>query len=458
IKNGVTVHRATQAFDVNGVSYPRNSYVVLTAQAFRPHVMDMFEPQDHPNDFDYEGGPPNAPYDNAGYTLAYQMDIEFDRILEGFDGPFEKIDGFALTPPGHVTSSQDAAGFLLSHKPNDAAIAVNRLLRDGTDVYWLSDETTVGGTTYPVGTIYIPTQGSVQSQIEGIATELGLSFDGVGSAPSGDAFKLRPVRIGLWDQYGGSMPSGWTRWLMEQFEFPFEVVYPQTLDAGNLKSEFDVLVFVTGAIPAADRGGDPFERYFGGTPDPESIPPEFRSWLGRVTVSETVPKLLQFMEQGGAIIAIGSSTTIAGHAGLPIDNHLVDENGRPLPWDKYYVPGSVLRVRVDNTMPLAFGFDEQLDVFFNNSSVFNLLPSAYSEGVRPVAWFDSTTPLRSGWAWGQHHLNGGVAVAEAKVGTGSLYLFGPEILNRGQPHGTFKFFFNGIFLAGVEEVRLDLTN
>ena len=109
-------------------------------------------------------------------------------------------------------------------------------------------------------------------------------------------------------------------------------------------------------------------------------------------------------------------------------------------------------------MPLAFGFDKQIDVFFNNSPVFNLRPAAYSENVRPVVWFDSDTPLRSGWAWGQHHLNGGVAVAATKVGQGSLYLFGPEILNRGQPHGTFKFFFNGIHLAGAEEVRLDLIN
>lgn len=458
IKNGVTVHRATRDFDVQGKSYPRNSYVVLAAQAFRPHVMDMFEPQDHPNDFDYEGGPPKAPYDNAGYTLAYQMDVEFDRVINGFEGPFEKIAGFAVTPPGRIADAQNAAGFLLSHRANDAAIAVNRLLERGRDVYWLSHETTAGGTTYPAGTIYIPAEGSAASQLEGIATDLGLSFDAVRSTPSGNALKLRPARIGLWDQYGGSMPSGWTRWLMEQFEFPFEVVYPQTLDEGNLKSKFDVLVFVTGAIPAADGGGDPFERYFGGSPDPESIPPEFRSWLGRVTVSETVPHLLQFMKQGGTIVAIGSSTSMGKHAGLPIGNHLVDESGRPLPWDKYYVPGSVLRVSVDNTTPLAYGFDDQLDVFFNNSPVFNLLPAAYSAGVRPVAWFDSAAPLRSGWAWGQHHLNGGVAIAEAKVGDGSLYMFGPEILNRGQPHGTFKFFFNGIHLAGAEEVRLDLTN
>ena len=55
--------------------YPAGSFVVLTAQAFRPHVMDMFEPQDHPNVIPYPGAPPTPPYDNAGWTLAYQMGV-----------------------------------------------------------------------------------------------------------------------------------------------------------------------------------------------------------------------------------------------------------------------------------------------------------------------------------------------------------------------------------------------
>ncbi len=76
-----------------GKTYPAGSFVVKTAQAFRPHVLDMFEPQDHPNDFRYPGGPPVPPYDIAGWTLALQMGIKFDRILDGFDGPFAKVTG-----------------------------------------------------------------------------------------------------------------------------------------------------------------------------------------------------------------------------------------------------------------------------------------------------------------------------------------------------------------------------
>jgi hypothetical protein len=88
---------------------------------------------------------------------------------------------------------------------------------------------------------------------------------------------------------------------------------------------------------------------------------------------------------------------------------------------------------------------KEVDVFFDNSPVMRLAPDAALRGVKPVAWYASASPLRSGWAWGQHYLEGGVAVAEAEVGKGRLLLFGPEITFRGQPHGTFKFLFNGIY-------------
>ena len=83
-------------------------------------------------------------------------------------------------------------------------------------------------------------------------------------------------------------------------------------------------------------------------------------------------------------------------------------------------------------------------MFFDNSPVFRLGPDAAPRGVKPSRGSIQPTPLRSGWAWGQHYLDGGVAVAEAQVGKGRLFLFGPEITFRAQPHGTFKFLFNAL--------------
>jgi hypothetical protein len=455
IKNGVTIHRATAAFQASGKSYPAGSYVVKTAQAFRPHVLDMFEAQEHPNDFAYPGGPPIPPYDSAGWTLAFQMGVKFDRILDGFDGPFEKISGLVKPPAGRVTIASNVAGYLLSHEINDAFIATNRLLAGGEEVYWLKQPFNASGKAYPAGTIWISAKPATQSKLMKLAEELGLSFDATTTRPSGETFKLRQPRIALWDRYGGSMPSGWTRWILEQYEFPFTVVYPQTLDAGNLADKFDVLIFVTGAIPLRDARVD---TQFARLPNPEEIPDEFRGWLGSVSVAKTVPQLQKFMEAGGAILTIGSSTNLGYLAGLPMANALIerlpDGGERPLTRDKFYVPGSILQARVDNTNPLAYGMPEKADFFFDQSPVFRLKPEAALKGVRPVAWFASDRPLRSGWAWGQKYLQDGVAVIEASVGKGRLFLFGPEIAFRAQPHGTFKFLFNGIHYGRAETVTL----
>src|SRR5674476_1300531 len=110
---------------------------------------------------------------------------------------------------------------------------------------------------------------------------MGLSFRAspVGAWATGDAMKLKPIRIGLYDQYGGSMPSGWTRWPFEQYAFPFEAVYPAALDAGDLKSKFDVIVFTDGAIRRGAAGGRGGGVGFGAAPDPATIPAEFQSML-----------------------------------------------------------------------------------------------------------------------------------------------------------------------------------
>jgi hypothetical protein len=320
-------------------------------------------------------------------------------------------------------------------------------------VYWLKGAASVNGRTYPAGTMFVAAKAGTLPILQKLATDRGLTCEPVAARPVVDSLKLKPVRIGLWDQYGGSMPSGWTRWIFEQYEFPYEVVYPQTLDAGNLNAKFDVLVFVDGGIPERDpasgagQGGP-----FGAQPAADAIPAEFRSWLGRVTVAKTVPEIKKFIENGGTVVTIGSSTALGYHLGLPIRNALVEiVNGveRPLPREKYYVPGSILEARIDNTQPLAYGMEPEAMVFYDESPAFRLEPAAAAAGVKPIAWYDSPTPLRSGWAWGQQYLNQAVSIAEASLGKGHVVLFGNEVLWRGQPHGTFKLFFNSLYYGSA---------
>jgi hypothetical protein len=452
LKNGVIVHRATGDFSAEGKSYPAGSYVVQAAQAFRPHVLDMFEPQNHPNDFAYPGAPPTAPYDNAGWTLAYQMGVSVDRIMTGVDGPFEEIADLASAPAGVVSGPASPAGFVLE-RTNDAYLAVNRLLREGHSVYWLKESISAEDHSYAPGAFYIPAGSGPTAIVRDIAANVGLDFQGVADQPASPAIRMRPVRIGLWDQYGGSMPSGWTRFILENFDFDFEVVYPPELDRGNLADRFDVLIFENGAIPRQDGGGG----FGGGGQDADfaaSVPEEYRGRIGRTTVAQTVPQILDFIRGGGTAIAIGSSTSLAYHAGLPVRDHLVDGQGNPLASEDYYVPGSVLDLRIDNTSPLAHGLDERANVLFSRNPLFRLDANASARGVTRVGWFDTAAPLRSGWAWGQEKMNGGSAILDANVGSGRLFLFTPLITFRGQSHGTFSLLFNGIYLGTGEDAQI----
>ena len=447
--NGVDVHRATSDFMVAGKGYPAGSYVVKAAQAFRPHALDMFELQQHPNDFAYPGAPPTAPYDNTGWTLAWQMGVEFDRVMEGFDGPFELIADVIDTPPaGVIAGASNARGYVVDHI-NDAFIAVNRVLAAGDDAYWYTDEITVGGRTFAAGAFYLETDRNV---VERLAREKGLDFIGVSQRPSGEAMRLEPVKIGLWDRYGGSMPSGWTRMILEDFEFDFDVLYAPDFDAGDL-DDYDVLIFDDGAIPefgGGGGGGGGGRGRRGGAPDPSTIPDEYRRRMGQMTAEISVSNILEYVRNGGAAIAIGSSASLAYHAGLPVQNHLVAD-GAPLTREEYFTPGSVLDMKVEHASPLTHGFGERVNVLFSHSPTFSLDAGAEAQGVRRIGWYDTPNPLRSGWAWGERYLVDGVAAFEADYGQGKMFIFGPKITFRSQPHGTFGFLFNGIYYGAADD-------
>jgi len=441
IKSGIRVEKAIDHFKVGDKEYEAGSYVVKTNQAFRPHVIDMFEPQDHPNDFQYPGGPPVRPYDAAGWTPAYTMGLEFDRILEPFDGPFETIPyGEEQKHRGSFTKLAGAVGYTFSTKENASYILINDLLKEGIEVEKNSEY------------FYVVASDKAVSILENAAAKNGLKITGVQQKLNIGTVALKPSRIALWDVYGGSMPSGWTRWIFEQYHFPFTVVFAKEIDGGNLKSKYDVILFVGGAIPAyrLEAGSNAMGGYEGREPNEKEIPEMYHAQLGRITAAKSIPALKEFTEAGGTIITIGSSANLAYHFKLPIRNALVEMvNGkeRPLPGEKFYIPGSVMQVAVNNDHKANWGMKPNADVYFSASPVFNLLPNATATGeVTPLAWFASDKTLRSGWAFGQSYLQQAVAAFEAKVGKGKLMVYGPEITFRGQTHSTYKMLFNQLYL------------
>jgi hypothetical protein len=447
IKTGIVVQKATAGFTVAGKKYPANSYIVKTNQAFRPHVLDMFEPQDHPNDFQYPGGPPVPPYDAAGWTLAYQMGVQFDRIMDGFDGPFEKNPVGQIIKLTGSAIKNSAAGYVLNASANQSFKAVNNLVNAGVDVYRISNAS--ADSAYSNGSFYIPSGSKAKTILDKTAAENNVQLLIADKKPS-SIIKIKKVRIALFDNYGGSMPSGWVRLILEKFNYAYEVIYPKDIDTGNLKSKCDVVVFVNDGIPALNSRNNENTGRGAGSPNPDSIPAEFRNRLGRITAAKSIPQLKIFLEEGGNIITIGSSTQLAYHLKLPITDAMVEiVNGeeKALGRDKYYTPGSILQMTVDNTQMATSGLKKQTDVYFDNNPVFKLKPDAVSSGIiKPLAWFGTDKILRSGWSWGEAYLKNGVTAFEATVGKGKLFAFTPEITFRAQSWGTFKLLFNQLYV------------
>ena len=226
---------------------------------------------------------------------------------------------------------------------NDAFIAVNRLLKANEEAFFVGDRSYQS--TDGTGVIFIAAKPTTKAVLDKAATDLGLNFTAVTTRPAGAMYKLTKPRIGLWDQYGGSMPSGHLRWLLEQFEFDFERVFPA--DARRRQPQGEVR---RAALPRRRHSGDRRRRRRfgggGGGRQPSAggrFPRSIARHLGRVTIKQTVPQLKAFAEAGGVIVAFGGSAVLGHHLGLPVSDHLVevaqDGTERPLPGTKYYIPG-----------------------------------------------------------------------------------------------------------------------
>jgi hypothetical protein len=235
-------------------------------------------------------------------------------------------------------------------------------------------------------------------------------------------------------------------------------VVPQVVDAGNLKGSFDVMLFPSGTYTEA-RGGRPGGNSGGfGALAAEMIPEQYRSMMGAISATKSIPPLKQFVEEGGTLVAVGSAASIGQPLGLPVKDHLVEANPaggvRHLPSDKFYIPGSVLNVNFNNKDPLAWGMPDKGYVFFDDSPVFERVDTEKVKASK-VAWFSGKAPLYSGWAVGQEFLDGGEVATQASVGAGKLVLLGAEATFRGTPHATYKLLFNGLYFGSATPVKLE---
>ncbi len=426
-EGGIEIRRASRPFTADGQEYPAGTYVI-PPQAFRPFVVDLMEPKRYPDRRLYPGGPPEPPYDMTGYELRLQMGVTAVNVNRPFALP-ETIVAEIPTPSGGVRGT-GAWGYLLSPRYNATTRALSRVLETGGDVRRAMSSFQEGGMTWPAGTAII--RGTDVRLLDDLGVEIGVEFQAISAAPSVATAAQRRPRIGIYEGHVGNMPTGWTRWLLDQYRIPFELVHDQTIRSGDL-STFDVIVLASQSARSIRDGNRP------GT-----VPPEYTGGLGE----EGMQALRRFVMRGGWLVVTDNSVDYAIDAfALPIENVSAD-----LSTSEFFIPGSLINIDVDPNDPVGFGMPSSAIAFFVRSQVLKLAPGAGTErdDIEVFARYASDDFLASGWAHGAaEYLAGGVAGARVRVGEGQIVLLAFEPHFRGQPHNTFKLLFNALWAAAA---------
>jgi hypothetical protein len=447
---GIEVYKAKESFVCDGISYPAGTWVIPMNQSFAFFIKNVFEEQRYP---DLSMHPeawqglvrpqefPDTylpPYDVAGWTLPYQMGVKVTTANTPIQVALEPLE--EVTPHAGKAVSGAGYAYLLSPQTNNSFIAVNRILKKAGEVQRAKDKFSANGTLYPAGTFVVPA-GSISSPfINSLAQELHLSIEGTAGRISSATFKLEAPKVALYKSWVANMDEGWTRWIFEQFEFPFTTIHDADVKADELGKRFDALV-----IPAMSTN----EIIQGHKPG--TIPPQYE---GGIT-NAGVHNIKQFVEQGGTLITLNSSCIFAiEELGLPIKDALKDIRPgerreapkKELP--KFACPGSILRMNFDAKHPVAYGMPEEAPALFSQSPAFDILSSFQSDKVPvAIAMYPESNLLMSGYLMGERYLHNKASAVEIPYGKGRVILLGFGVQSRGQPHGTFKLLFNSLYYS-----------
>ncbi len=443
LAGAIEIHRAMEPFRADGEPYPEGTDIIFMTQPYRAYVKSLLERQSYPARRIAPNGPPERPYDVAGWSLPIQMGVTVLTIERRFEPPSLTRVTEPRMAQGSVWGERKPSHWVIEGRGNGAALAVNRLVAAGATPSWTTSGLDASGFHHDAGAIVVPYVRTAEAAVALVAGELGLRVDGMkGRLPAA----LQPIgraRVALYKPWTASIDEGWTRFVLEQFEFKYAGLTDQQVRAGNLRAEFDAIILpnVPGNMLAAGYSAD-------------VMPPDYAGGLGDAGVEA----LRQFARSGGTLICLGASGGLAiGTFELPVRD-LAREND-----ERLFVPGSIVRLTLDPSRTLSFGMRPDTAAFFAFSSVYAAAsPSARAEaprdpspaaGVTTVAHYGERDVLLSGWLEGESILAGRAAILEATVGSGRVVLFGFPVQHRGQSHATFRLLFNALFTAPQAPVK-----
>ena len=438
----IDIYQAEESFKADGIDYPKGTYILPTSQPFGRLLKTLFEIQVYPDLRKYPflwqsivepielKIPPLQSYDVLGWTLPLQMGVKTATMNTPVQVKMKQTR--QLSPPNGIVSGSGHYGYLIPYETNNAVKAINRILKEGADVYWAKASFNSGGENssrnFSAGTLIIPRTSISDDKMRAIAEDLDLQISRI-SKPTVETIKLKKPRIALYQSWTANIDEGWTRLILENHEFPFTSVHNAEIQAGNLKDRFDAIILPSqnpSSIINGHKKGTMPPEYVGGIQD------------------AGVDNIKRFVENGGTLIAMDAA------CGLPIEKfHLpVADITKKLKPDEFFASGLLLNVALDQNHPVAFGMPEETAGFYAQSPVFQTWASSEDKSeVKIIGKYPKENIMLSGWMLGEQFLQNKAAVLEVQMDKGRIILLGFDVQHRGQTAATFKLLFNSLFYS-----------
>ena len=418
---GVDVFRADAPFAADGKDYAAGTFVIPMAQVFSRYAKDMLEPQTYPEVRRGPNAAPEPPYDVTAWSLGMLLGVDTVFVKNPLpDVKMSKVDGLPKTP-GDLVGSGSRFGF--DYRGPDTAIAINRLLKDGAKVSF-------------DGMSRVSVSGAPRAALETLARDFGLEIHARSEGrnePRPESRLLRAPRVAMYQPWtGGNMDEGWTRWVLERYEFNLTPIHNADVRAGRLRQKFDAIILADQDVRGIMDGFDA-----------ATIRPEYRGGIGEAGVES----LRQFVADGGTLVTLGNACDLAIEK-FPIPVHNLKKG---LTRDQHFAPGTILRIEVDTQHPLGYGMDANAYGFYINSPFFSIVEGFASQKTTVVARYPNTNVIASGWLKGDDLMTGRAAVVSVEMNPGRVILFGLRPQHRAQTHATFPMLFNALYLSASGE-------
>jgi len=423
LQSDVEVQYLFKTLEVEGKIYQPGSYVVSLAQPKMGLVRNLLGRTLYPDNewTRSRDNTPLRPYDTSTHTMAEFMGVRVDAVDTAIDEALRLQEPVPMSG----TVAEEANAYVLDGRLNASFEAVNLLLNEGATVQ-RADSDSPG---LKRGDFIV----SAHQSISGVADHTGVDFTALAGMPDNGVHQISRKRVGMYQRYrGGSMDEGWTRFVLEQFEFPYTTLHDSDITRGRLASRYDVIILPHDS--PATISGDDSDTPPGRTPP--AYPPQYMSGLGE----EGAEALSQFVEDGGTVVALGDASEYA----IDIFDLRVQNVVDGVSSKEFFSPGSTLKVNFDNSNPLGYGMPDDGVVLYWSNAAFEILPSRANDSYATIARYVDRDILRSGWLIGEDHIAKKSAMVSAQIGDGRVILYGFRPQHRAQTYGTFKLFFNAL--------------